>query len=286
MRRISPKTMNSEKGQVLSIVLALLALGGLTIAVSLNYVSTGLNSGRIIDEKVKGTYAAEAGIEDALWSLKMGSPLPQQLQEIINGMEVSIESESEGIYTLYLGEMVALGVHNPYLDVQGEVVWDEGAGKYKYTVTVIWLPESGTPVIHLSEIGARLPLGYNYTPGSAALFDNLSTEEPLEIVDDVGANMVNWEFSTPKPSVSESNPVETQTFYFAGDGPIEGGYGWWVASREDIGAVGEITGNLYHLISTASYAGGGRTTARIGATVIREISENTTIKIISWGPVS
>ena len=279
MRRILPKIIRSEKGQVLPIVLALLALGGLTIAMSLNYVSTGLNSGRIIDEKVKGNYAAEAGIEDALWSLKMGNPPPQQLQETINGMEVSIESESEGLYTLYLGEMVALGVHNPYLDVQGETVWDEGAGKYKYTITVIWLPESGVPVIHFSEIGARMPIGYNYDPGSAALFDNLAIEEPLEFVDDSGAYMVNWEFSNPEPSISGSNPVETQTFYYTGSGPIEGGYGWVVANREDIGAVGEITGYLYHLTSTASYAGGGRATARIEATVI---SENTILKIISW----
>ncbi len=284
MRRILPVIISSEKGQVLPIVLALLALGGLTIAMSLNYVSTGLNSGRIIDEKVKGAYAAEAGIEDALWSLKMGNPLPQQLQGTINGMDVSIESESEGLYTLYLGEMVPLGVHNPYLDVVGEMVWDEmvwdeEVGAYKYTITVTWLPEPGAPVIHLSEIGARLPLGYTYQPGSAALFENLSNEEPLEIEDAMGAYIVNWEFSQPEPSVSETDPVETQTFYFTGSGPLEGNYAWVVANRQDIGAVGEITGYLYHLTSTASYAGSGRTTARIEATVI---SENMTIEIISW----
>ena len=197
-------------------------------------------------------------------------------------MEVSIESESEGLYTLYLGEMVALGVHNPYLDVQGETVWDEGAGKYKYTITVTWLPESGTPVIHLSEIGARMPIGYNYDPGSAALFENLSTEEPVEVEDDRGAYMVNWELSNPLPSISENHTSESQTFYFTGDGPIEGGYGWVVANRSDIGAVGQITGNLYHLTSTASSAESGRTTARVEATVIMEVSENTTLKIISW----
>ncbi len=283
MRRILPMIINSEKGQVLPIVLCLLALGGLTIAMSLNYVSTGLNSGRIIDEKVKGVYAAEAGIEDSLWSIKRGNPPSQQLQETINGMDVSIESEEgEGLYTLYLGEMVALGVHNPYLDVQGETVWDEGAGKYKYTIIVIWLPESGTPVIHLSEIGARMPIGYNYTPGSAALFDNLSTEEPIELEDDGGAYMVNWELSNPEPIISANNTSETQTFYFEGDGPIEGGYGWIVANRADIGAVGQITGNLYHLTSIASSAESGRTTARVEATIIREVSENTTLKIISW----
>ncbi len=283
MRRILP-AIGSEKGQVLPIVLALLALGGLTIAMSLNYVSTGLNSGRIIDEKVKGIYAAEAGIEDALWAVKTGNPLPTHLQETINGMDVSVESEQgEGLYTLYLGEMVALGVHNPYLDVQGETVWDEGAGKYRYTLTVTWLPENGTSKIHLDEMGARLPIGYEYTPGSAALFENMSTEEPIETVDDFGATMVNWQFGSPPPSISENHTTESQTFYFEGDGAMEGGYGWVVANRTDIGAVGEITGNLNRIISTASDAASGRTTARIEVSVILEVGpEDTTIKVISW----
>lgn len=284
MRGILRKITNGERGQVLPIVLALLALGGLTIAASLNYVSTGLNSGRIIDMKVKGIYAAEAGIEDALWSIKMGNPPSQQLEETVNGMEVSIQYESEGLYTLYLGEMVPLGVHNPYLDVVGEMVWDEmvwdeEVGAYKYTITVTWLPEPGAPVIHLSEVGARLPLGYTYQPGSAALFENLSTEEPLEIQDQTGAWIVNWEFSQPEPSVSETDPIKTQSFYFTGNGPLEGNYAWVVANREDIGAVGEITGYLYHLTSIASHAEDGITTAKIEVTVI---SENTTLKIISW----
>lgn len=281
MKGILRTIKNRERGQVLPIVLALLALGGLTIASSLSYVSTGLSSGRIIDEKVKGIYAAEAGIEDAIWSLKMGDLPSQQLQETINGMEVSIEYESEGVYTIYLGEMVPLGVHNPYLNVGGQII-DEGAGRYKYIITLTWLPVPGAPVIHITEIGARIPLGYIYEPGSAALFANLSDEEPAEIIDEVGAYMVNWELSLPYPSVSEADPVKTQTFYFTGDGddPLEGYYGWVVANREDVGAVGEITGNVYHLTSTASYAEGGRTTAVIEATVI---SANTTLEIISWG---
>ena len=198
-------------------------------------------------------------------------------------MDVSIQYESKGVYTIYLGEMVPLGVHNPYLKVEGQMVWDEGAGKYKYIITVTWLPEPGAPVIHIEEVGARLPLGYTYDPGSAALFENISSEEPLEIQDGSGAYMVNWEVPLPYPSVFKKDPVKTQTFYFNGNGPLEGNYAWVVANREDVGAVGEITGNLYHITSTASYAGGGKTTAKIEATVI---SDNITLKITSWGQTS
>lgn len=282
MKGILRKILNGERGQVLPIVLALLAFGGLTIASSLSYVSTGLNSGRIVDERIKGVYAAEAGIEDALWAIRMGYTPPQQLAEPVNGMNVSIQYESQGIYTIYLGEMVALGVHNPYLDVDGDIVWDEGVGKYKYTITVTWLPEPGAPTIHLAEVGARLPFGYSYDPGSAGLFEeNLSTEPPAEFEDEVGACMLNWVLASPLPDVSEEDPTETQTFYFGTEGEyaLEGSYAWVVANREDVGAVGEITGNLYHLTSTASSAGDGRTMATIDATVI---SENATLKIVSW----
>ncbi|MFQ6122709.1 MAG: hypothetical protein ACE5LA_06605, partial [Dehalococcoidales bacterium] len=63
------KIISDEKGQVLATVLALLVLGGLAITPSLNYIATSLNAGRIIDEGVKGVYAADAGVENALWSL-------------------------------------------------------------------------------------------------------------------------------------------------------------------------------------------------------------------------
>lgn len=261
------------------VVLALLALGGLTIASSLNYATTGLNSERIICEDMKGIYAAEAGVEDALWSLAMGIPPPQQLQENINQMEVSIETVNYGDYTLYLGEMIPIGVHNPYLDVEGEIVWDGGVGAYKYTITITWLPEPGTPVIHLEGVGARLPLGYTYQPGSAAGFaENLSTDNPDEILDEVGAYLLNWELHQPYPDVSESNAVETQTFYFFGNGPLENDYTWVVASRSDVGAVGEITGTLYTITATALRPEDGKTTAQI---VVKVISGNTT-DVVSW----
>ena len=280
MRSFLRQVVSGERGQALPIVLALLVLGGLTIASSLNYATTGLNSGRIISEATKGIYAAEAGVEDALWGLEMG-PIPPsyQLQENVNQMEVSIDTENHGTYTIYLGEMIPIGVHNPYLDVDGEIVWDEGAGAYKYTITVTWLPDPGAPVIHLDEIGARLPLGYTYKPWSAGSFaGNLSTDEPDEILDAVGAYMLNWEFSEPSPSVSQANPVETQCFYFIGNGPLENDYTWVVADRSDVGAVGEITGHLYTITATASRPADGKTTARIVAQVI---SENTT-DVISW----
>jgi len=280
MVRLLKQVISSEKGQALPIVLALLILGGLTIAPSLGYAYTNLNSSRILGEGTKGVYAADAGVEDALWCLEHGISPSQQLPENINQMEVTIQTEEKGTYTLYLGELIQPGEHSDYLDVDGEIVWDEIAEAYKYTITVTWQPLPGTPVIHLEGVGARLPVGYSYQEGSAASFvDNLSTAEPDETLDAGGAYLLNWELEPPYPSIFEGNPVQTQTFYITGEGNQEGYYAWVIASRDDVGAVGEITGTSYMITATAVRPENGKTTAEIVVDVM--IGEEATY-IVSW----
>ena len=280
MVRLLKQMISSEKGQALPIVLGLLVLGGLTIASGLGYTATSLKSSRLLEENVRGIYAADAGMEDALWSLANGWLPGMYLPELINQMTVFTQTEEKGTYTLYLGELIEPGEHSDYLEVDGEIVWDEEAEAYKYTVTVTWQPDSGTPVIHLEEIGARLPLDYSYQPGSAASFEeNLSTDEPDETLDALGTYLLNWELGPPSPSVSENETVRTQTFYILGEGSQEGNYTWAVANRDDIGAAGEITGTSYKITATAKRPENGETTAKIVADVM---IEEGTAHILAW----
>ena len=280
MIRLLKQIVSSEKGQALPIVLGLLVLGGLTIASSLSYTATSLKSSRLLEEDVRGIYAADAGMEDALWSLTNGWLPSVYVPELINKMMVFIQTEEKGTYTLYLGELIEPGEHSDYLEVDGEIVWDEGAEAYKYTITVTWQPDSGTPVIHLEEIGARLPLDYSYQPWSAASFEeNLSTDEPDETLDALGAYLLNWELGPPSPSVSENETVQTQIFYITGEGSQNGNYAWAVANRDDIGAAGEITGTSYKITTTAKRPENGETTAKIVADVM---IEEGTAHILAW----
>lgn len=279
MLRLLKQIIASQKGQALPIVLALLVLGGLTIVPSLNYAATGLRSGQVIKSGVDGLYAAEAGVENTLWCLQNAISPPQQLTESINQMQVAIQTEEEGTYTLYFGELVEAGVHCDWLAVDGEVVWDAGEQAYKHTITITWQPESGQSVIHLLEIGARIPIGYSYSPGSASYFvDNLSTEEPGEVLDAQGVYLLNWEMNPPHPYVSLSNPVKTQTFYISGQESQEGDYSWVVASSSDIGEVGEITGTAYRITATATNS----ENVEISAIVADVMLADGAIYILSW----
>lgn len=273
------KMIKGQKGQVLPAVLALLVIGGLTIAPGLNYTATSLNGSRIVSEDIRGIYAADAGVTEVIWALENSQSPPAQTSDNVNRMAVAMQTELLGTYTLYLGELIEPGEHNDYLDIDGTLTWDEGAQAYQYTITIIWNPESGAPVIHLEEVGARIPLGYSYQSGSAAAFaGNLSIGEPEETLDSAGAYLLNWAMTPPFPEVSQDNPVATQSFYITGAGDLESYYSWVVASRSDIGAVGEITGTEYRITAIATRPEDGRTTA----TIVANVMLGDTTSILSW----
>ncbi|MFC2025266.1 hypothetical protein ACFLTG_02520 [Chloroflexota bacterium] len=270
--------LSDEKGQALPIVLCLLAIGGLTIGVSLNHITTVLKGQQILTEDLKGAYAAGAGVEYVLWSLGNGMLAPTQLPDSINQLTVNMQTVEKGYYTLYFRELIEPGDHTDWLDVDGEIV--EEGGAYKFIITVTWQPESGAPVIHLEEVGARIPVGYSYQPESAASFaENLSNDEPEELLGLDEAYLLSWELPPPLPDVSDNETVKTQSFYITGEGNLEEEYAWVVASREDIGVISEIYGALYEITATATSPDSGRTTARIVADIIKEPG---IIHILSW----
>lgn len=262
------------------IVLALLLVGGLTVAGSLRYATTIVNGTQIVEEDIRGMYAAEAGVQHVIWSITEGNEPATELAESLNHLDVTMVTGAPRAYTLYLGEMVEPGAHSDYLTVVTDLVWDEAHSAYKYTITVTWQPESGYPVIHIEEVGAMVPNGFSYEVGSAAGFgDNLSTGEPDETAEAGGGWLLNWELSPPYPDITSVDPVETQTFYLTGEGDPEIAYAWVIASREDIGAVGEVTGTAYRITAEATRPEDGLAAAQIVANIV---IESGTVSISSW----
>ena len=59
-----------EKGQTLIIALILLTISGLIAAPLLSYMGTGLTAGGVYERKADELYAADAGVEDAIWKIQ------------------------------------------------------------------------------------------------------------------------------------------------------------------------------------------------------------------------
>jgi hypothetical protein len=269
MFKFCKKIIKDEKGQALMIAFALLVIGGLTIVPSLGLNYTSAKTSNALQTGVKGTYAADAGIEDALWSLANSQSPPTQLPGNINGMRVDMQTVDRGSYTLYFDELVEPANHSDYLDVTSNMTWDAGANAYKYTITVTWLADPGSPPIFLEEAGARIPPGFSYQAGSAAnITENLSTDEPDETLDSQGAYMLNWVLGSPSPKIDENIMELTQIFYITGSGNEEGHYTWVLSRREDVGAVGQINGTYYDILATASNLETNEVTAKIAVKAI------------------
>ena len=64
--------LKGERGYVYILVLVFLLIGALMIPVLLGYMGTGLTSGQIFERRTNELYAADAGVDDAIWQITSG----------------------------------------------------------------------------------------------------------------------------------------------------------------------------------------------------------------------
>ena len=60
----------SQAGQALILVLVLLALGSVIVTSLLGFIAVGAKTGTVYDKKAAELYAADAGIQDAIWQIR------------------------------------------------------------------------------------------------------------------------------------------------------------------------------------------------------------------------
>ena len=88
--------MKDERGQVLALALATLAVGVILIAPFLNTVSVHSIASRTYSSSISQVYAADAGIEDAIWALTRGS-LASQLTYAGASVSHTVSEQINGI---------------------------------------------------------------------------------------------------------------------------------------------------------------------------------------------
>ncbi len=284
MVRFLKQFLSSEKGQALPIVLAVLAVGGLTMLPGLKYATTVLNSSRMLDDRVRGIYAAGAGVEQVMWWLGHGpSPIgTTNLTENINQMSVNISTVNKGTYTLYSGGLIIPRDHYYYLNVSGNISW-VGGNRYRYEIQV---RSTENQNIFVEMVGARLPVDLHYEANSLTRSDGKNVHEPKSPItkDGQGADLLNWlwkDWGPPdmRPEFINAGDTYTQTFYITGTGSPEGNYAWVEGQPDVIGIVGEFTGTWYTITAAARRPTDNRTATRIVADVMKQ---GGAINILSW----
>ena len=72
MKAAVKRIIRDQTGRVMEMVLVLLVTSGLTAAPLLSYMGTGLLTGEVYEARTAELYAADAGVEDAIWKIQNG----------------------------------------------------------------------------------------------------------------------------------------------------------------------------------------------------------------------
>ena len=218
----SAKWLREEAGQVLVVVLVLLAVGSLILVPLLSYMDTGLKSGTVYENKTTDYYSADAGVEDALWQIKYGHLDDTELFSTpynvygfdVMGIDFDYKtplSVNDGDVNVNIANVWIPKDLNPGTDpnvLKGIienaklVVAGSASGVTQYKIVISYDKASEDGALLVTAIGVWLPPGFGYVSGSCALDDPSTPLAPyhtddVEISDWAGGKVVIWKYASP-----------------------------------------------------------------------------------------
>lgn len=285
MKHIYSRFSSGQAGQALIIVLVLLVLGSLTIIPVLDHIGTALKTGEVYESKSSKLYAADAGIEDAIWQIKydrlpilfdnedyaydFDTVCAYELDEPINGMTVNVTIQNVwtpsnttlgdlGLSPAEAREIIERDVTDNTtnrLIVTGTAIDD-----VNYRIKIDYYPaigENGT--LEISSIGVWLPHGFTYD-GNCNLEDAPYDLDPPSTSPQPGGQGVLWDFSADPILFDDLPPygdysVQIVFDYDADEAntrPIA--IGWVVTTgdlSDDIPISWDIDTKIYKVVATA-----------------------------------
>jgi hypothetical protein len=231
------KRLRRESGQILVLVLILLVVGSLILVPLIGLSVTNLKIGQMFDNKARDYYAADAGVEDALWHIKydhlndinlfttpydvygfdvLGRDYKYQTPLALNNYNVDVN-----IANVWMPSNIDPSGYDleEMVETAKLIVLGQVTGPDTYRMTIIYRYELGDSTLHVNNIGLWLPPGFSYLPDegdTCDLEDNLPPfrPEPPEIVPHAGGTALVWEFQDspifvnfPRPDLE--NPPAT-----------------------------------------------------------------------------
>ena len=100
--KISHRLLQQQKGQALILAMVMLAVGSIILAPLIGLVTTSLNVGRHTEIQVDDYYAADAGVETAIWYIRQETPdfskVPENVDDVttfqvpgVNGQTMDVK---------------------------------------------------------------------------------------------------------------------------------------------------------------------------------------------------
>jgi hypothetical protein len=245
-RKASGKLIKGEKGQALLVVLLVMLFGGLIFPPMLSYMSSGLKTGKeVFEERMYLSYAADSGVEDALWQVKA-----KQLPNLLTGYEqyayydysTSYEWDYElddeyGPTGIVNNDIVGVTFQNVWMpkDISAPSVSEatsiavngrlavygtmSGASATEYQIKLLYYYNNQSPsqpdydptgeLLRVEKIGIWLPPGFGYNDTLAGVPVTPSVEGGQYGVPYKGGRAVVWTF--PTPPTLKSFPLGTSS---------------------------------------------------------------------------
>jgi hypothetical protein len=259
--KIMKGLVKGQKGQALAAALIVLVIGGLILTPLLGLMGTGIKSGQVFEQKVDETYAADAGVEDAMWHIRNNDiDEDDLLREVLGAGYNHYDYSSTYPYTYNLDvndKDVVVNITNVWIPmitptpdaatardiIEGEKLTIIGypSGNSTYVIKIVW---NGTgAALKVKTIGLWLSPGFQYD--GLINGTQLPSGSPSPgIAPYKGGTAVVWNF-TSQPSLSTfpvgaSGPPMVKTVTFKYQGP-EGQIPELVASWIDTTGVSGIT---------------------------------------------
>ena len=164
MKSTVKRALRDERGAALVLTLVLLLVGGLIIPPLLGFMFGGLIQGEVYERRAAELYAADAGVEDAMWKIQHdielcpGNPSTSYtISEFVNGKSIDVsiryvDGQTYGINSTGIGNDSATGieayvvsVYGNYTDITDNVLTSQSGINYP-PKPILDYPEGHEPV--------------------------------------------------------------------------------------------------------------------------------------------
>jgi hypothetical protein len=285
MKTVVKGVIRNEKGYLLITVLILLVVGGLILTPLLGLMSTGLLAGRVYEKKMQEYYAADAGIEDALWKIQHDIDIPTDGYNLtVNDKYVWVTVD--GFNTLqFLIDMLDLDKERNWV-ASGWVIIGKIPEPGKAEITISW---NGSGNAFLENVGIWMDRTCSYVEEQVIPDGDVRTNTTYTFEEKAysGGTAFIWAWPDKGPKFDKDRLTGVLTFAFDPEVQPERSIAFTYMVRQNVGLSYDATFEESTITATA-ISDTGTATADIDsqtivvANVVRSGCDVFEIEVLNW----